>query len=889
MPEVIIDGKSYKVKEGKNLLETVLSLGFDLPYFCWHPAMGSVGSCRQCAVKKFKDEDDEQGMIVMSCMEPVEDGLRISIENDEAHDFRKNIIEWLMVNHPHDCPVCDEGGECHLQDMTVMAGHAYRRFRYKKRTYKNQNLGPCINHEMNRCIQCYRCVRFYQDYAGGKDLQVFASHDHVYFGRHEEGTLESEFSGNLVEVCPTGVFTDKTLKNHYTRKWDMTSAPSICQHCSLGCNIIASERYGGLRRVQSRYNSEVNGYFICDRGRFGYEFVNSEDRITKPLKNGKSVDDKSVIEDITDIITTGNNMAVGSLRASLEANYALQTLVGKDNFYLGVSGYTNKLNQKALKILSDGRVRTPSLKEIEHCDVVLIIGEDITNTAPMMDLAVKQSILQQPRKKADKLNIPQWNDSAVRELIQDDKGPLFILTPQKTKLDEYATEAFRLSPKEIARFTFALAHEVDNRLQDPEVFPSEWKSSIKKIVDALANAENPLLISGTSLAEESLLHASANLAHALHHSNENIGLSFVFNECNTLGASMLTDRSLSDAKERVKDYQNVIVLENDLYSFPDLTDQFDYVIVIDHLFHPLARKANFVLPAGTFAESEGTLVNNEGRAQRFFQVQASDDAIQPSWKWLQALGSFMNNEKIIEWSNIDEILKSFEEEYPRLKGVAEAAPSADHNVNNQKVARQSHRYSGRTAMHAQHQVNEPKPPEDKNSPLSFTMEGYHGKQADSSLTPFFWSPGWNSQQAINKFQIEIGGKLHQGSAGKRLLEPTNNNFEFFEATTSEKAGKWEVIRIHSIFGSEPLSYQAPAIRERSQGPYTILNPKDAHDLQLEVGQQVILISEDWSAELTLKTEPNWLRNTVGITYGFPETGTNIPKQVKIKAKINHGP
>ena len=126
-----------------------------------------------------------------------------------------------MVNHPHDCPVCDEGGECHLQDMTGMNRHVYRRYHGRKRTFHNQDLGPLVNHEMNRCIQCYRCTRFYRDYAGGRDFDALMLRDQVYFGRYQDGVLESEFSGNLVEICPTGVFTDKTLKRHYTRKWDL--------------------------------------------------------------------------------------------------------------------------------------------------------------------------------------------------------------------------------------------------------------------------------------------------------------------------------------------------------------------------------------------------------------------------------------------------------------------------------------------------------------------------------------------------------------------------------------------------------------------------------------------------------------------------------------------
>ena len=185
--------RAVDLAEGRNLLEVCLSLGYDLPYFCWHPAMHSVGACRQCAVKLFKDEHDTRGRIVMSCMTAVVDGMRISIEDEEARELRKGVVEFLMVNHPHDCPICDEGGECHLQDMTVMTGHDYRRYRFTKRTHVNQDLGPFLNHEMNRCIQCYRCLRFYRDYAGGRDFVVQGWHDDVYFGRHADGPLENEF------------------------------------------------------------------------------------------------------------------------------------------------------------------------------------------------------------------------------------------------------------------------------------------------------------------------------------------------------------------------------------------------------------------------------------------------------------------------------------------------------------------------------------------------------------------------------------------------------------------------------------------------------------------------------------------------------------------------
>ncbi|HYW82012.1 MAG TPA: NADH-quinone oxidoreductase subunit NuoG, partial [Spirochaetia bacterium] len=462
-----IDGKRYEVEaEGKNLLAVSLSLGLNLPYFCWHPVLHSVGACRQCAVKLFKDASDTRGRIVMSCMTPVVDGMFVSIEDPEARAFRGSVTEWLMVNHPHDCPICDEGGECHLQDMTVMTGHNYRGYRFTKRTYHNQDLGPFLNHEMNRCIQCYRCIRFYRDYAGGKDLEVLGAHDNVYFGRHADGTLESEFSGNLVEVCPTGVFTDKTLKKHYTRKWDLQTAPSICTHCAVGCNIIPGERYGTIRRVRTRFNGEVNGYFLCDRGRYGYEFVNGPQRIRQTLavKDGAvaPVSAEGALSLARESLGSGKAVGIGSPRASLETNYALRSLVGPENFFLGISDAKLVLHQLMLKVLKDGPAPSASVKQAGASDAVLVLGEDVWNTAPILALNLRQASTNVPAAAAiRKQKLNRWDDTAIREAIRHDKGPFFVAGVEETRLDEVAQAAWHAAPAEVARLGFAVAHEID--------------------------------------------------------------------------------------------------------------------------------------------------------------------------------------------------------------------------------------------------------------------------------------------------------------------------------------------------------------------------------------------------------------------------------------------
>ena len=448
MARIEIDGHPYDVQDGNNLLSACLSLGLDLPYFCWHPALGSAGACRQCAVIQYKDAEDKRGRLVMACMTPVADAMRISIAAEQARQFRSDNIELLMTNHPHDCPVCEEGGECHLQDMTVMTGHTFRRYRGLKRTHNNQNLGPFINHEMNRCIACYRCVRFYDDYAGGNDLQVFGIHNNVYFGRFEDGALESEFSGNLVEVCPTGVFTDKTFSAHYARKWDLQTAPSVCVHCGLGCNIAPGERYGELRRVINRYNGEVNGYFLCDRGRFGYGFVNNPKRIRKPRIKGQPDTTADAAEShFRQLLKAAKSViGIGSPRASLEANFALRTLVGEENFFLGLEDTEHTLLNTIIELMRNGGIHSPSLREVEQADAVLILGEDVTNSAPRLALSLRQAARNASFEMARTLHILPWQDAAVRALESQAQSPVFIAGICATRLDDVATEHLSRQP-----------------------------------------------------------------------------------------------------------------------------------------------------------------------------------------------------------------------------------------------------------------------------------------------------------------------------------------------------------------------------------------------------------------------------------------------------------
>ena len=867
MATVYVDNKPYQMNADENLLHGCLSQGFKLPYFCWHPALGSVGACRQCAVKQFKDEQDEHGKIVMSCLTPAKDGTRISIADPEAAAFRAGIIEGLMLNHPHDCPVCDEGGECHLQDMTVMAGHDYRRYEFDKRTFRNQNLGPLVNHEMNRCIQCYRCVRYYRDYAGGNDLNAFASRDTVFFGRHEDGVLENEFSGNLVEICPTGVFTDKTLKHHYARKWDQQFAPSVCVHCALGCNTDAGERYGTLRRIVNRYNHEVNGYFLCDRGRFGYEFVNSGRRLRQPLLQGRPNSAAAAQRHLHETVAKGRVIGIGSPRASLEANFALRTFVGPERFHCGMSDSEAGLVRRMIEILRGGPVRTPTLREIEECDAVFILGEDITNVAPRMALAVRQSVRQQPIEIAKKLNIPLWMDHGVRDAMQGTKGPLYIATPYATRLDDVATSTFRAAPDDLARLGFAVAHALDSR--SPAVPALEDWPLASEIASALKAARKPLVISGASCGSEAVIESAANVAMAVK-----AALSFTVPECNTVGATLMSGSPLSAAFQAINNghADTVIVLENDLYRRAPAADvdcflkTAAHVIALDHLTNSTTEKAELVLPAGTFAESDGTFVSSEGRAQRFFQVFVPQNDVLASWRWLKA----------DDWQNLDDVLAAMSEALPNLAAVRDAAPSAAFRISGAKIPRSPHRESGRTSALVNINISEPKPPVDLDSPLSFSMEGTPD-QPPAALIPFFWSPSWNSIQAVNTYQKEVGGPLRGGDSGVRILETAEVNgqpyFDAIPAAFQPREGEWLLLPMYHIFGSDELSLSAPGIAELAEKPHLAVNSREFME-----NQEVEISHSGNTFRLPVRIRPDLPLGVAGVSVGTaPLIGIALPR------------
>lgn len=888
MATIHVDGKEYEVDGADNLLQACLSLGLDIPYFCWHPALGSVGACRQCAVKQYQNAEDTRGRLVMSCMTPAADGTFISIDDGEAKEFRESVVEWLMTNHPHDCPVCEEGGNCHLQDMTVMTGHSFRRYRFTKRTHRNQDLGPFISHEMNRCIACYRCVRYYKDYADGKDLGVYGAHDNVYFGRPEEGTLESEFSGNLVEICPTGVFTDKTHSERYNRKWDMQFAPSICQQCSVGCNISPGERYGELRRIENRYNGSVNHYFLCDRGRFGYGYVNRKDRPRQPMQrrgdNWVALNAEQAMQGAADVLRQAKKViGIGSPRASVESNFALRELVGAANFSTGMPAGEQARLDLMLKVLREGGIHTPALREIESYDAVLVLGEDLTQTGARVALAVRQAVKGKAREMAAAQKVADWQIAAILNIGQHAKHPLFVTNVDETRLDDIAAWSYRAPVEDQARLGFAIAHALDDSAPAVSDFDSSLNSKVDVIVQALAGAKKPLIVSGTHAGSEAMIEAAANVARALKGRGADVGITLIASAANSVGLGMIGGMTLDDALGELESgsADAVVIMENDLYRHAPKAKvdaalrHVDNVILLDHQRTATMEKAGLILSGASFAESDGTLINQEGRAQRFFQVYDpayydNQVVMLESWRWLHSLHSAIQS-RHVDWTQLDHVIDAVAQALPQLKEIKQAAPDASFRIRGQKLARSPHRSSGRTAARANISVHEPRQPQDVDTMFSFSMEGNNQPSAPRSDIPFAWAPGWNSPQAWNKFQDEVGGKLRNGDPGVRLFEASAGQLAWFDRvpTAFARNGGWRVAPYYNLFGSEEMAQRAPVMQQRMPQPAVVINPADAATLGVNAGAALELNCAGETLRLPVRFSDALQPGQVGLPLGMP--------------------
>jgi NADH-quinone oxidoreductase subunit G len=446
MPTLIIDGKEISVKPGATIMEAAKQLGVYIPHFCYHPKLSVSGNCRMCLV-----EVEKMPRPVISCAMPVNDGMVVKTNSAMVAEARKGVMEFLLINHPLDCPVCDQGGECSLQDLAMKYGPDRSRYREEKRQFPNYDLGPLIETEMNRCIQCTRCIRFSTEVAGVEEMGAVYRGDHMKVGPFiEKLTLSSEMAGNIAESCPVGALNLKPF--HFeARGWELKKAEGVCGHCSVGCQTSNDHLNDSIKRVMSRQCDEINLTWLCNKGRFAYDGL-GKDRIAAPAIKGQSdaVSWQSALDKAAELIKGVKPEEVAGIADP--AGRGAEELYVFQDFLRSAVGTPHVDHRIRLKDFSGDEVKltradlmmNTSLTDMATADAILLIGCDPRFETPLLNLRLRQASLQ--GAKVFSIN-PRKLDSNLEGIVQLGVPPgqeveflgQVLTCIDKPKSDGYAT------------------------------------------------------------------------------------------------------------------------------------------------------------------------------------------------------------------------------------------------------------------------------------------------------------------------------------------------------------------------------------------------------------------------------------------------------------------
>jgi len=480
---------------------------------------------------------------------------------------------------------------------------------------------------MNRCIHCYRCARYYQEFAGYRDLGVMRNANRTYFGRFQDGILESPFTGNLSDICPTGVYTDKPSR-FFGRRWDYQRNPSLCINCSLGCHTVASIRYREVKRQEARFSEVVNGYFICDRGRYGFFYATLESRVRHASMDAETVSyDRALQAAIAKLAKTSRDSgssaiaAVGSARSSLETQAMLKHLCQlrgwRTPVYFGDPAATSKVKTAIARSEPELAV---SLREVEGADFILCVGADPINEAPMLAMAMRQAqrngarvVVMDPRPVSLALDFDHLAAGA------NDMGGLVGLFIKAVVDRETAASC----GQDAADFYDELP-DLNRVAGHPADLFAAAASDLKK-------SQQPMIVCGTDIVPVQVPGIAADLALLLRAADKRAGLFYLLPGANAFGAGLLSDdeTSLAGIIEAIEngDVRSLILVEADpFFQFSDRNrlaralDTLDLLIVLDYLDSESAQKAHIFLPSTTLYEADGIFVNQEGRAQMVQQA-----------------------------------------------------------------------------------------------------------------------------------------------------------------------------------------------------------------------------------------------------------------------------
>ncbi|TDR31951.1 NADH-quinone oxidoreductase subunit NuoG [Hydromonas duriensis] len=641
MVEMQIDGVKVEMPEGSMVMDAVKKVGKYVPHFCYHKKLSIAASCRMCLV-----EVEKALKPLPACATPVTPGMvvRTQVESTKAATAQKDVMEFLLLNHPLDCPICDQGGECQLQDLAVGYGKSSSRYQEEKRTVQAKEVGPLISmEEMARCIHCTRCVRFGQEVAGVMELGMLGRGEHAEITTFVGNTVNSELSGNMIDLCPVGAITSKPYR-YSARNWELSRRKTVSAHDSLGSNLIVQVKDNQVKRVLPLENVDVNDCWISDRDRFAYEGLHTQDRVSQPMikRDGQwhnaSWEDAFayVVEQVKTIkgrVGADKLGALASNASTVEELYMLKALMNG----LGSSHIDVNLRQSDAALPS-ALTGTPCLAmpitAFNDLHVGLFVGTDLREEHPLLTARLRQAA-----KRNAKINV-----------LSAHAGDLLMVANQKAT-----------APSQWLKELLAVEVALSSSDAGDKSFTAQ---TARALTDA--RAKNKSVVVGSAVMNHP---QAAQLLTVLNRIAATTGatLSILAEGANTLGAYAVG----AVAKNGSLNAMQMLAEPRDVYFLLNVEPQFEagnpaqaaralansFVVAMNANFSAVADYADVILPVTPFTETAGTFVNTEGRVQAFNPVTKPFAQSRPAWKVLRVLGEQfgLSNDKSFAANDIADV------------------------------------------------------------------------------------------------------------------------------------------------------------------------------------------------------------------------------------------
>ncbi len=637
---ITIDGVVVKTPRNTMLIEAADKLGVNIPRFCYHKHLSVAANCRMCMV-----EVEKVPKPLPACATPVNEGMVVHTHSKLALDAQKCTMEFLLINHPLDCPVCDQGGECELQDVAMGYGSDVSRYNERKRVVRDKNIGPLVSTDMTRCIHCTRCVRFGNEIAGISELGVTGRGEFVEIGTYVEKSLSSELSGNVIDLCPVGALNAKPSRMK-ARAWEMTAQPSISVHDSFGSNLIMHTLRNKVIRVVPNENPEINETWISDRDRFSYEGMYSENRVSRVTKkeNGEweNVDWSDAIQNVAATLKKYQPDDVGILVSPNQSNeelFLLQKIARK----LNIKNIDHRINREDFTHQEADPVFPwlgQSITEIESRDVIVIIGSDMRCEQPMLTHKIRKASARGAKVFVLNPQHCEFHIKLTKHVIVKPQHWLPVLLQLLGQLSD-------ISGVQLPGELHALLDDKNN------------DDNLASIIQALMESTNATILIGNLMQQHYAYSSLRAVTYWIAQLSKAI-FGYVSMASNCAGASLLGvlphRLTMSEvANEPGMDYAQMVQSPRKVYLIMGFEPEWDcllpvktvaalkqaeVVISINSFMTEMMHEyCDWVLPLNCYAEAEGTKINMEGRWQNYSAVVESADDSKHGWKILRMLGA----------------------------------------------------------------------------------------------------------------------------------------------------------------------------------------------------------------------------------------------------------